>query len=58
MKLSGLLNFALVLFLESKGLYYLKIDDVHCKTGKTLTKKAKIAYNRRKANCIVSDFQV
>ena len=58
MKLSALLNFARVLILESKGLYDLKIDYAHCKTGKTLTKKAKIAYNRRKANCIVSNFQV
>ena len=58
MKLSGLLNLALVLIFESKGLYYLKIDYAHCKTDKTLTKKAKIAYNRRKANCIVSNFQV
>ena len=53
-----LLNLARVLILKSKGPYYLKIDYTHCKTGKTLTKKAKIAYNRRKANCIVSNFQV
>ena len=58
MKLSGLLNLARVLILKSKGPYYLKIDYTHCKTGKTLTKKAKIAYNRRKANCIASNFQV